>query len=370
MSRNIFYLIPIILSFFLGFACHRTPEQVETPPISRAGDNEVILTNLALQNIKIVRATVQDFPDRLNLMGRISVAEDRMTVVPSRVGGRIETVNIASVESVLKGQILSVLFSADFVSAREEYLQSMKQVNRVKDKSQNSEESGDFQTLSAMAKRKLETMGLTAEDISRIVTDNKAPGNMNVRAPRNGVIIDKKAIVGNLVNVGDTLFTIADLSKVWFSGDLYPEDIPKVHKEQKITIDFSNGGQPHSEKPIFGKVSFISPVVDPTARTIKIRALMENSNSALKADMFVQGSLVLSEKKALLIPSQAVLHLQDTSFVFTKIEPNKFKKTVIQIANEERGEVAVASGLKDGDSVVSDGALLLNAALNSNGLSP
>jgi len=351
------YLFISIL-FLCGIAfgytgCHPKAETPEREPITKVNDSTLLLNDDVLKNITLIKAEIADFPDKLNLMGKISVPEDRLAVVPARVSGRIDAVYLASGETVTKGQILASLFSPDFVAAREEYLQSIKE--EAKEKKSND---SDFGNLAHMARKKLETMGLSSMDIDVLAKKQSQSANLVIRAPRSGVLIDKKATVGNLANVGDTLFTIADLGKVWFSGDLYPEDLQKVHKDQEIVIA-TEGEKLH------GKVSFISPVVDAVARTIKIRALMDNPKLLLKADLYVQGSLLLSNKKALVIPSQAVIRLQDIYSVFKKIENNKFQKVPVQISNEQNDLVAISDGLKDGDEVVSTGALLLDAALDT-----
>jgi multidrug efflux pump subunit AcrA (membrane-fusion protein) len=81
----------------------------------------------ALDNLKFAKASILDFPEQLNLMGKVSVTEDRTTVVPARVGGRTESIFFASGETVKAGQLLMTLFSPDFSAAKEEYVQALKQ---------------------------------------------------------------------------------------------------------------------------------------------------------------------------------------------------------------------------------------------------
>ena len=216
--------------------------------------------------------------------------------MPARVAGEIEGVFVASGETVRQGEILAKLFSPDFISAREEYLQSLRQEKAAAG-------GAEFHALAGMAKKRLQTMGLGPADIEALASsgedDPGKPPSLTVRAPRSGAIATKNATVGNLANMGDTLFTIADLSKVWFLGDLYPEDLPKVKKDQDVIIQGVAG-----EPPLHGKVSFISPFVDPTVRSIKIRAVIDNPNMGLRADMYVQGSLLLNTTKAVVIPDR------------------------------------------------------------------
>jgi Cu(I)/Ag(I) efflux system membrane fusion protein len=347
-------------------------------PVQKVDASTIRVYKDALENLKIAKVKEQLFPSLLSLMGKISVTEDRTTIVPSRVQGRIESIFFASGEHVNKGQVLAAVFSPDFISAREEYLLSLKQSKGTET------DSSDFSNLAQMSKKKLETMGLNAADIEALPNSSSSETNkilLSVRSPRDGVLIQKSAVLGNLVNVGDTLFIIGDLSKVWFSGDIYPEDLPKVRVGQDVFINAVG-----VEKPLYGKVSFISPLVDPNTRSIKIRAAMENSSRALKMDEYVQGNVVLENKTALVVPTESIVRTPDGPVIFKHIshlpvdvppetlETKKLesfvdsldlRKIPVTLGNEQNGMTAILSGLNANDDVVSDGGWLLDSALNA-----
>lgn len=338
-------------------------------PVEKISIDSVRIYKDALDNLKLEKAHVAPFPALLSLMGKISVTEDRTTVVPARVSGRTEAVYFASGEYVSQGQLLMTLFSPDFVGAKEEYLQAVRQSKNGSAAEPHADPS-DFANLAQLARKKLETMGLRAEDIDGLrESTGEKDSLLTIRAPRSGVIMTKGAALGNLVNVGDTLFIIGDLSKVWFSGDIYPEDLPKVHKGQQAFINAVG-----VDKPLFGTVFFISPLVDPSTRSIKIRAMMDNPGNALKADEYVQGNVVLSKRDALLVPTPAIVRTPDGLVIYKRttaptiegsVASLDFKKVPVTVSEERSGVSAVTSGLSDGDEIVSDGAWLLEAALNS-----
>ncbi len=330
----------------------------EVSLVERVNDSSLKVQPEAMKNLTVGKAEMRELPERMDLMGRISVTEDRTTVVPARVGGRTEAIFLASGETVKKGQKMASLFSPDFISAREEYLQSLKQARFVSTDGENT----DFGTFSQLARKKLETMGLSKHDIDNLSAEGAQEKNFIVRSPRDGVIIAKGAMLGNLVNVGDNLFTVADISKVWFSGDLYSEDLPRVHLDQEVTIDGIPGGE-----PIHGKISFISPVVDPTARTIKIRALMDNENELLRADMYVHGGIILSRKQALVIPTTSIIRSGTNEFVYKRTANNVLSRVPVKTKEEFQNLTAIESGINAGDDIVTDGGLFLEAALNSAG---
>jgi len=270
--------------------------------------------------------------------------------VAARVSGRIDAISVASGAELKAGQPLATLFSPDYVIAKEEYIQTLNQYKV-------SGEADDKRMLS-LSRQKLESMGVSGYDIDRLSSEN---GNqMVIRSPRSGAVIDKKALVGSLVNPGDPLFTIGDTNSIWFAGDVYPTDLDKIHKGQEIIINPDQGG-----KPIEGKLSFISPMVDATTRTIKIRAEMNNPGNELRIDMYVRGNIILSTKSALTVPKTALVREGDGYICFKELPNNIFQRVTVETAGESNDSMIISKGLVSGDQVVSDGALLLVSALTT-----
>ncbi len=350
---SFFALMPFLILVAGTLSSCTKHSSVEEAMVRKVSPDSLKLSEDAIQNLKLGKVKKDDFPEQLSLMGKIGVPEDRTVVVPARVGGRIDAVFVSSGEMLGKDQPIASLFSADFVIAREEYVQALKQ-------SESSSDNSEAKHLLDLSRKKLNALGMSDVDIKNLTTTREVKGeNLIVRAPRGGAVLDKKAVLGNLVNQGDTLFTLGDLSKVWFAGDIYVEDLRKVHKNQEVVIDTLEG-----QPPIHGKVSFISPVVDPNTRTIKIRALMDNPGSQLRADMYVKGNLILSRRTALVAPKSALVRLRDSVFCFKRMPGNIFKRVQVTVEAESSDSVAVTQGLEDEDQVVTEGGLLLDAALN------
>jgi Cu(I)/Ag(I) efflux system membrane fusion protein len=349
-------LLAIACAFLALSACKKAPE--EAPLVEKVGDDSLHLSEEAIRNIKLSKVVLGEFPEKLSLMGKITVPEGKTEAVPARVAGRTFAVYVDSGQVVTAGQPLASIYSADYAIAREEYLQAVKQ---AKGESEDSEAAN----LLELSKKKLDAIGVSAVDVeawTKLDGGAKKSDNLLVRAPLAGALLGKNSTVGALVNIGDTLFTIGDLRAVWFAGDVYPEDLKKVHSGQEVVIESPTGGA-----PLHGKVSFISPVMDPNTRTIKIRALMNNPGSELRADMYVQGNVVLSKRTALLAPKQSFVRLANDVFCFKRLPGNIFKKVSVTIDGESSDAVSISRGLGDGEEIVSEGGLYLNAALGGAG---
>jgi RND family efflux transporter MFP subunit len=203
-------------------------------------------------------------------------------------------------------------------------------------------------------------LGLSDDDIKNLAASD--PNYLTVRSTVSGFILDKKAVIGNSVNAGDALFTVGNFDKVWFSGDIYQEDLSKIHKGQDVVIDSTD-----SEDSVRGKISFISPVVDPTTRTIKIRVLMDNPKGMLRSDMYVEAHIILNMTKAILVPETSVLQINGRSYIFVQSQdsPDIFERLEVETAGKYRDKIVIKSGLNGNGKIVSEGALLLNAILKN-----
>jgi Cu(I)/Ag(I) efflux system membrane fusion protein len=324
----------------------------------------------AMTNLTISAVAQEAYPDVLSIMGAISPVENRITSVPARYAGRIDSVLKVTGEYVQAGDALAMEYSPDFIQTRQEYLEALQKDTSGKVDSsspqaespaaQSATENSDFSNLAAISRKKLENMGLTAQDIDALPTTG-ADGHLVIRATHAGAITAVNTTVGNMQNQGDNLMNIADLDQVWFSGDLYSEDLTKVHAGQEIVIQTEG-----LSKPLKGTISFISPVIDPNAHTIKIRAKISNPDRVLRSSMVVEGDIVLSRRTALVVPLGALMNLHDEWYCFKRIGKNRFKEIKVQMGQEFDDSVTVTQGLALGDEVVSGGDLVMDYTFSGN----
>lgn len=344
-SNRLCTLTLLGLIAFVGCS-KKEPPQVQ--PVKKVSQDSVELSKDALANVVVMPVKISDFPEQLHVMGKITVAEDRVSTVAARISGRIDTIFVSTGEEVKAGQPLATVFSADLIVGREEYLQSVRQHIKTKNET-------DLYLVN-LSRRKLESLGMSKWDIDNMT--RSSAGVFYLRSPRAGAILEKKIAPGALVNAGDVLFTVGDLRRVWFAGDLYPEDLPRVKKGQEVMVQVEG-----SSETVKGVIDFISPVLDPMTRTVKVRAHMDNPQNLLRADMYVRGDITLNKASALQVPKEAVIIMNDETYCFRRSKDNIFRRVKVEIGDERAGHVVVRQGLQDGDSVVSSGTLLLNAAL-------
>lgn len=111
---------------------------------------------------------------------------------------------------------------------------------------------------------------------------------MTIYAPLGGIVIDKLKQQGERVELGERIYTIADLSPVWVHLDAYEADLRWVRYGQDVTI--TTDAYPGEE--FHGRIAFIQPVLNDRTRTVKMRVNVPNPQGKLKPDMFVHAVVV------------------------------------------------------------------------------
>ena len=126
--------------------------------------------------------------------------------------------------------------------------------------------------------------------------------------------------------------------------DVYEHDANLVTLGQAVTMQFvAVPGQ-----ALQGKIDFVSPALDTTSRTLKIRATVDNHGGKLKPGMIADVTLQIElPGLPLVIPRSAMIDTGKRKVVWTKISAKKFQAQVIQIGYEAEGYVEVKSGLEE-----------------------
>ncbi len=163
-----------------------------------------------------------------------------------------------------------------------------------------------------------------------------------------------------LIQAGQTVcFQISDVSTVWVQGHIFDRDLPSVRNGDRV--EESN---PSFTRGFRGTVSYIGSSVDPNTRTTSVRIVTANPGGFLKKDMFVDAVIRTNQRNNILVvPVSAVLRDdKNEPIVYVQVEPGKFAQRSLAIGQQQNGLVEVASGLREGEAVVSDGSLFLQFA--------
>jgi multidrug efflux pump subunit AcrA (membrane-fusion protein) len=200
------------------------------------------------------------------------------------------------------------------------------------------------------------------DDVIGVIKSNGSD-LQEIKSPISGVVIGSFAKQGDKVDSVSSICTIADLSKLNGTFDIYEKDISAVKSGQKILVR----SVAYPDKAFEGEITFISPRVDKDSHTVKIRGLIQNPEYLLKLGMFVNAEImVVSEDKYIIVPQEAVHIIDAKKVVFIKKGEEEFEAREIKVKDETKDEVAISEGVNEGEAIViQDGFLLKSELLKS-----
>ena len=174
-----------------------------------------------------------------------------------------------------------------------------------------------------------------------------------IRSPMDGVITDRPLYPGEMAAAGTPLLTVMDISSV----------IAKAHIPQNDAAALKVGDQgtmtvPGIEEPIEGKVTVVSPALDPNSTTVEIWLEAKNPKHALKPGTSVQLSLTAQTMKdALVIPANSVITTPEgTTAVMLAGTDGRAHQKPVKLGIRNGDDVQILEGVTDSDKVVSSGA--------------
>jgi Cu(I)/Ag(I) efflux system membrane fusion protein len=309
-----------------------------------------------LANVLTSVVTRQKPVKEVRLYGKIQADERLLQSQVAHVPGRIDQLKVNFTgESVVKGQVLAVIYSPDLVTAQQELLET------TKTKQLQPE-------LYDASKERLRRWKLTDEQIAKIESSGTVTYDFEVTSNTSGTVIERQVKTGDYVTRGTELFKIADLSKVWVLFDAYESDLQFLKKGEKISFTI----QALPGKDFSGSIVFIDPVIDPVTRVAKVRVETGNGSGNLKPEMFASGvvSTTLNEyRNNIVIPKTAVLWTGKRSVVYVKELGDEpiFKLREIGLGPMLGESYVVTDGLTEGEEIVTSGTFSVDAAAQLEG---
>jgi RND family efflux transporter MFP subunit len=186
-------------------------------------------------------------------------------------------------------------------------------------------------------------------------------GFCTIRAPISGRISMANVKVGNFVRQADTapMATIIQIAPVYVSFTVPQKDLPDIRQAIAAETATVEASVPGAAKHATGVVSMIENTVDPATGMATIRATMPNTDELLWPGTLVTAQMTLREEESVVVPNSAVQVSQTGNFIFV-VKDGVAKVQPVKVERQAAGETVIASGLNGGETVVTDGQLLLS----------
>jgi membrane fusion protein, heavy metal efflux system len=343
--------------------------------------------------LQMVAVQPQAEPIKLELTGRTDYDPNSLTKIRPRFDTLVEEVRTDLGKKVAKGDPLVDLFSTELAQAKNDFqiafvqwqhdLRLLKMREELKKHdaiavqllvdSQNDEHKSRLTYTTA--REKLKILGVPEEEIDPLLKNLSVElpmpqqihnvsekAKMTRLSPVDGIVIQREVVKGNFYDTNDVLMVIAPLDHLFVWVNVYEKDQAKVYVKQRMEIHF-----PYMNETIAGNVEYVSTEVSKDTRAVKIRATIPNVGGKLKADMLVRAGLEIPPIKGqTVIPRLSMVVMNGKEYAFIRKprtnpkDPEKFERRLIVPAQERSDIVVVASGLKSGEEVASNGALILS----------
>lgn len=309
-------------------------------------------------------ASVSVSPERMQLLGvtteaaqmrklahavRVSAVvkpdERKLYDISPRFAGWVQKLHVnATGERVRRGQPLLTVYSPDLESAVREYQMAL--------------QSG-LPDVARSTRVRLNNWQISDSDLKQL---QHGAANLVLRAPINGVVLEKRATDGARFAAGDVLYRLADLSSVWVQAQVSEQDQAwlRLNQTASVTLDAWPG------KTFHGKVSFIAPVLDPQTRTVEVRVVLANPKGQLRPGMFGMVALESSvaPRAVLSVPRSAIIDTGTRQVVLVQVAPGRFLPRAVKLGQQAGDYVEVLQGLAAGEDVVTHANFLLDAESN------
>jgi Cu(I)/Ag(I) efflux system membrane fusion protein len=310
-----------------------------------------------LVGIRTASAEIRPMVKKIRTVGIVTYDETRVAQVFSKVEGWIEklVVNYTG-KLVHKGQPLFTLYSPELVSTQEEYLLALR-AKQTLGSSTIKEISAGSDSLLESAHRRLSLWDISEEQIADLEKTGKPKTTLTFYSPISGFVLKKDALQGMRIMPDKELYTIADLSTVWVTADIYEYELADIRVGQKATINLSY----FPARNFVGKVSWISPVLDEKTRTAKVRLEFANRDFILKPEMYANAEIEINAGRKLAVPDEAVLDSGLRKVVFLDKGDGRFAPAEVKIGNKFDGYYEVLAGLSPGERILASASFLLDS---------
>ena len=362
-------------------ACRHVESGAEASAVTwKAGTLAVPLDSPMLKQIRREPVTDAELAtDEVIASGKIEANPNRVSKVVAPVAGRVATVLVKTGDAVRKGQPLFTIESpeadaamsthlqadAAVTQARATLLKAQADVDRTKDlfdhnavakKELLNAESALAQAQAALDQalasreqgaRRLAVLGLNPRDFKQQVA---------VRSPLSGKVLDLSIVPGEYRNdTSAPVMTIADLSTVWVSSQVPETYIRFIQPHEKVEIRLVA----YPDETFEGYVLRIADTVDPQTRTVKVHAELDNPRGRFRPEMFGSIHHIEASVRMPVVPAAAVIQADGRATVFVESAPGTFQERTVVVGKSAGPLVRIVSGLKTGEVVVVDGAMLL-----------
>ncbi len=367
--------LPTLMMFALLAGCQK-PEEAPAPPQPVISGERIVFPKDGNYTtlLKTARAETSD-ATYANVPARLVWNEERTTRVFSPVGGRVVAVRGTPGQAIKAGAPLAFISSPDFGQAQADVRKAATDLALAAKSVARAQElhaagviaEKDLQVAQAdQARAQAEQeRTLAREKLYGRGSESGIDQQFRLTAPIGGVVVERNLNPGQEVRPDQAqpgnppLFVITDPTTLWAQLELPESLIGAVKPGMPIVLKAA--AFPDETFP--ARIDFVADSVDAAGRTVKARASVANPGRRLKNEMFVNARLSLPPDAAPRVPASAVLLIGNKQYAFVDDGDSTYSRRLVTADELRLGLMRIRSGVKPGETIVVEGALLLQQLL-------
>jgi membrane fusion protein, heavy metal efflux system len=366
--------------------CGRRSEEPAKPPAAapnadeaaahKEDANTVEVDEGMLRDRRITIRDVESRPggERIMLLGELAVDQRAYAEVGTPVAARVTRLLVNAGDPVRRGQTLLELTSPELGRERAEYLSAAARLKLAEaalerkrslaaEKIVPLREVQEAESAAGEARASLRASraAIAAFGVEPPVDDGEGATSsaFALRSPITGSVIERSAVVGQMLDPATPAFRIGNLSALWLTVHAFERDAVRIRQGVVARLSFpALQGQDFE-----GRVTMVGRQVESESRTVPVRIDVKNSGDLLRPGMSATAALPVGATGTpiLTVPVASVQRVRNEWCVFLPKDANHFEIRRIGRGRDLGGDVEVLSGLRAGEKVVVDGAFLLKA---------
>lgn len=366
----------LMLSAAVLLGCNKDDDKKAAAPV--ADPSLVAPAQELLEQLKLKQVAAEPVAETLRVAGKIDFDEQRLARIGATVTGRVTQVDALLGQLVKKGDVLARLNSSELSSQQLAYLKARSELELNRRNAERAKALFQADVISAAELQRRESeyqisqaetraaadqlalLGVSAAAIDRLGKQGAVDSMTPVVTGLSGVVVERKLAQGQVVQPADSLFVVADLSRLWAVAQVPERQVSQVKVGQAVSIEVPALG---NEK-LVGKLIFVGQTIDPDTRTVLVRTELDNADGRLKPSMLATMLIEAKAVERLVVPASAVVRESDEDHVFVAEGDGAFRLVKVKLGPEQLGRRVVVSGLKGDEKVVVEGAFHLNNERN------
>jgi cobalt-zinc-cadmium efflux system membrane fusion protein len=366
----------LILALLIIFLKPASEAAGEAPAAAHAEeehhDGTVKLSDaqIATSAITILKAAPATIHTAVTLPGEIRFNADRTAQVAPLLVGTVQAVQADIGQQVKRGQVLALIASTDLSDQRSAALTAQRRLALARTtyarekqlwEEKISAEQDYLQARQAMQEAEIDVNN-AQQKLAALGAGGAAPGGLNsyaLRAPFDGVIVEKHVTLGQSVKSDSVLFTVSDLSTVWAEVAVPVGDLGQVRVGADVLVKVG------AQEGVAGKVGYVGSLLGSQTRTATARIVLANPQQAWRPGMFVDVAVEVASNERevpVAVAASAVQSVGDKPAVFVRVAGG-FAARAVTLGRSDANQVEVQTGLAAGDAYAAANSFVIKAEL-------